>query len=344
MDVYFVVPADVDDETVPSGGNTYDREITKGLAELGWIVQPVPVSGPGALADALAAVPDGALVLADGLVVCGAPDVVVPASQRLRVTVLVHMPRANEHGLPAPIAADLDSRERAVLGAAAAVIATSPWSARQIEQHHGVPHVDVAIPGTHRADIATGTDGVSRLLCVAAVTPGKGLDLLVEALARVTDLPWTCDVVGSLHRDPGFVEHVRHLIGRHCLSDRIRLTGPHADLSDDYARTDLFVLASRSETFGMVVAESLARGIPVLATDVGAIPDTLGHAPGGGTPGLLVPPDVAAFAGTLRRWLTEPALRASLRVAAVARRESIPDWTSTAHAISDVLTRQRVAA
>lgn len=344
MDVYFVVPADIADQTVPSGGNTYDREVAGGLAALGWTVTQVPVTGPGSLADALRDLPDGALVLADGLVVCGAPEVVVPATRRLRVLVLVHMPRADEVGLPAPIAADLDSRERAVLDAAAAVVATSPWSARQIAARHGVPHVDVATPGTHAAPLATGTDGAARLLCVAAVTRGKGLDLLVDALARVAELSWTCDVVGSPHRDPAYVEHVRQLIEQHGLADRVRLLGPHADPAADYARADLFVLASRTETFGMVVTEALARGIPVLATNVGGLPETLGHAPDGSVPGLLVPPDVDAFAGAVRRWLTDPALRSTLRISAVARRESILGWARTAQSISDVLTRQRVPA
>jgi glycosyltransferase involved in cell wall biosynthesis len=344
VDVYFVVPADVADETVPSGGNTYDREVADGLTALGWTVTRLPVTGPGPLADALRDLPDGALVLADGLVVCGAPDVVVPATARLRVLVLVHMPRANEFGLPAPVAADLDSRERAVLHAAAAVIATSPWSARHIAARHGLSHVDVATPGTHPAALARGTDGASRLLCVAAVTRGKGLDLLVDALARVAELAWTCDLVGSLHRDPGYVEHVRRLIERHGLTGRVRLLGPHADPAADYARADLCVLASRTETFGMVVTEALARGIPVLATDVDALPDTLGRAPDGNVPGLLVPPDVDALADALRNWLTDPALRTTLSKAAVARRASIQGWAHTATAISDVLTRQRVAA
>ena len=54
----------------------------------------------------------------------------------------------------------------------------------------------------------------SHLLCVASVIPRKGQDLLVEALARVADLPWSCVCAGSLNRDPGYVARVRQLIGR----------------------------------------------------------------------------------------------------------------------------------
>ena len=52
----------------------------------------------------------------------------------------------------------------------------------------------------------------------------------------------------------------------------------------------MLVLPSRKETYGMVVTEALSRGIPVIASDVGGVPEALGAAPGGAQPGLLVPP------------------------------------------------------
>ena len=68
------------------------------------------------------------------------------------------------------------------------------------------------------------------------------------------------------------------------------------------------MLPSRAETYGMVVTEALARGIPVLASDAGGLPETLGRDPDGRVPGLLVPPgDAAALAAALRGWLDDPA-------------------------------------
>lgn len=340
----FVVPANIIDATVPSGGNKYDRMVTEGLTALGWRVTHVPVTDTDTLATELAALPDGALVLMDGLVACNAPDVVVRVAGRLRIAVLVHMPLTREYGLPPQVATDLDTRERAVLHAAAAVIATSRWSARWIADHHDLGTVHVATPGTTRMPIATGTDGASRLLCVAAVTPGKGLDLLVDALTMIADRAWTCDVIGSLHRDPSCVDRIRRTIERNGLGDRIRLAGPSTRLADEYARTDLCVLTSRSETYGMVVAESLAHGIPVLATAVDAIPETLGTAPDGTVPGMLVEQDAEQIATALRGWFDDAALRERLRAAAIARRDELDDWSSTARAVADVLERQRVAA
>jgi glycosyltransferase involved in cell wall biosynthesis len=76
----------------------------------------------------------------------------------------------------------------------------------------------------------------------------------------------------------------------------------------------------------------------VIATDVGGVPEALGHAPGGERPGLLIPPDdPAALAAALRAWLTDPDLRDRLRAAARGRRETLPSWTETAHRLSEVL-------
>ncbi|MDQ1619406.1 MAG: hypothetical protein QOE19_1975, partial [Actinomycetota bacterium] len=115
------------------------------------------------------------------------------------------------------------------------------------------------------------------------------------------------------------------------------LTGGHLNAS--YAAADLLVLASRAETYGMVVTEALARGLPVVATAVGGVPEALGHGAHGSRPGVLVPPgDPAAFGAALRDWFVDADLRRRLRRAARERRTALPGWSSSAAAISRVLT------
>lgn len=353
-----VLPGDVDDPAAPSGGNNYDRRICQGLAAAGWRVREFPVAGawprPDAAARAelariLAGLPDGAPVLLDGLVACGVPEVLAPHAARLRQVVLVHLPLADETGLAPEIAADLDARERRVLRSATAVVATSAWAGRRLAERHGLPaeRVHVAAPGVDLAPPAVGTDDGSRLLCVASVTPRKGHDLLVEALARVADLPWHCTCLGGLDRAPDFVDRVRRSIGAYRLADRLLLAGPRggADLATTYAAADLLVLPSRTETYGMVVTEALARGIPVLATDVAGVPEALGRTPDGGLPGMLVPPeDPDALAAALRRWLSQPPLRHRLRAAARARRDTLHGWEVTSRSLADLLVRLPRAA
>ena len=113
------------------------------------------------------------------------------------------------------------------------------------------------------------------------------------------------------------------------LRDRVRFPGPRtgAELDRAYAAADLLVLASHAETYGMVVTEALARGLPVLAADVGGVTEALGHGEDGTRPGLLVPPgDPAALGAALRRWLGDAELRARLRRAARERRASLRRW------------------
>ena len=325
--VHVVVPGGIDDPARPSGGNTFDRHVCDGLSSIGWSVHEhaVPGSSLAALAGVVERIPDDALVLVDGLIASTAPEVLVPQASRLRLTVLMHMPRG-------------DHRERAVLEAAAAIVTTSAWSRGRLLELYALPadRVHVAEPGVEAAGLAPGTAAGGALLCVAAVTAGKGHDILLEALATMTDLSWHCVCVGSLDRDPAFAERLR----RRALGDRVCFTGPRtgADLERSFAAADLLVLASRAETYGMVVTEALARGVPVVATDVGGVAEALGHGADGSRPGLLVPPDdAAAFGVALRAWLGDAELRTRLRHAARERRESLLRWSTTTSVLAGVL-------
>jgi glycosyltransferase involved in cell wall biosynthesis len=344
-----VVPNDIDDPSTPSGGNTYDRRVCRGLAAAGWSVREHAVCGhwprPGPteradLARVLATIADDAIVLLDGLVASAAADVLVPQARRLRLVVLVHLPVGDQ-------APELSCSEREVLTAAVAIIATSEWSRRRLRDRYALAadRVHVATPGVDPAPVAPASPSGTALLCVAAVTAHKGHDLLIEALATMPELPWSCVCVGALSRDPAFVDALRRQAESHGLTDRVRLVGARtgAALAAAYSAADLLVLASRGETYGMVVTEALARGIPVVATRANGLPEALGRAPDGTRPGLLVgPDDPVALAGAVRRWLSEPDLRHELRRSALVRRTTLSGWAVTSEVISRVLSRVSV--
>ncbi|MGK5741047.1 glycosyltransferase family 4 protein [Micromonospora sp. URMC 103] len=337
-EVHVVLPNDIDDPASPSGGNHYDRRVCRGLAELGWTVHEHAVAGDwprpdraarAGLAGVLAALPDGALVLLDGLVASATPEVLAPQAGRLRLVVLVHMPLG-------------DDAEARALAAARAVVATSAWTRARLLDRYALPpgRVHVAAPGVDPASPAAGTGTGGELLCVAAVTPTKGHDVLARALTLVADLPWTCVCVGALTREPEFVAELRARLAAAGLAERVRLVGPWtgAELAAAYAGADLLVLPSRAETYGMVVVEALARAVPVLGTAVGGLPEALGRAPDGATPGLLVPPeDPEALAAALRRWLGDADLRDELRRAAAGRRGTLTGWSDTAARVAAAL-------
>ncbi len=337
--VHVVVPAGVDDPTRPSGGNVYDRRVCDGLAALGWSVHEHAVPGAwpvpewpvrARLARVVDELPDGATLLVDGMVAAAAADVLVPAARRTRLCVLAHMPWDGPD-------------ECAVLSAASAVLTPSRWARSWLLAHYPLDGtaVHVSEPGVDPADAVPGSPGGGALLCVASVTPGKGHDTLLGALAEVADLRWHCVCVGSLARDPEHVERLRSSSRAAGLDGRVYLAGPRtgAELEAAYAAADVLVLGTRAESYGMVVAEALAHGLPVIATAVGGVPEALGALPDGTVPGLLVPPDdPPALAAALRRWLTDPGTRSSLRAAARCRRDELAGWSVTAERVARVLT------
>ena len=340
--LHVVVPDGIDDPDRPSGGNAYDRRVCDGLAQAGWTVHehPVPGAWPApdpaartALAGVLAERSAGDVVVVDGLVASAAADVLVPETAWLRVVVLLHMPLGERTPAARP-------GERAVLSAAVAVLTTSAWCRSWLLDHYGLDpaRVHVARPGTDAAAPATGTPGGGELLCVAAVRPDKGHDVLLAALATLTDLPWRCRCVGPA--DSGRLAALVRQADAVRIGDRVRFTGARTGerLARTYASADALVLATRAESYGMVVAEALARGLPVLATAAGGLPEALGRLPDGRVPGVLVPPDDAdALAGALRRWLTDERHRATLRDAAADRRASLDGWGTTTDRVGRVL-------
>ena len=348
-EIHVIVPEGIDDPARPSGGNSYDRRVCRELAALGWTVNEYAVPGawplPGeaalaALARAVGRIPDGAVVLLDGLIASTAPEALVPHARRLRQVVLVHMPLG--HRPPAGEAGAVRGREREVLAAATAAVTTSAWTRHRLVELYGLPadRVHVAEAGVDSAQVARGSAAGDELLCVAALRPDKGHDVLIDGLAATADLSWRCTCVGSLARDPAFADEVRRRARDGGLDGRVRFPGPCTgeELDRAYAGADLLVLASHAETYGMVVTEALSRGLPVIATDVGGVGEALGHGEHGTRPGLLVPPgDAAALGAALRAWLENADLRDRLRRAARERRAQLRPWAATASAVAGVL-------
>jgi glycosyltransferase involved in cell wall biosynthesis len=347
--VHVVVPEGFDNPGQPTGGNIYDRRVCAGLAEAGWevlvatVAAAWPVPGPDARADLariVSAIPDGEIVLIDGLVASPTAAQLLPHTGRIRMTVLLHMPLATAADTHHDASAERS--ERAVLRAAAGVVVTSEWTRRQVLTRYAIPagRVHVARPGVDRV-AASARPVRGHLICVGVLGRHKGQDLLVEALAELADRDWHCVLAGSLDRDPGFVEQLRTRITRLGYDHRVRLSGvlTGAALSHAYATADLLVAPSRSETYGMTVTEALAHGLPVIAAAVGGLPEALGSTADGTRPGQLIPPgDPAALAAALGDWLGDERHRHRLQAAARQRRSTLRGWEQTTLEIANALT------
>jgi glycosyltransferase involved in cell wall biosynthesis len=345
----FAIPGDID---TPTGGYAYDRRLIAELRQAGWPVAHIAWASSFPFPDArdkdlaaksLAALADGSLVLIDGLAYGALPALAEAEGRRLRLVALVHHPLALETGLAPVVAAHLADSERRALAMARAVIATSASTAETLIRDYAVrpERLQVARPGSDPAPPARGPadeTGIMHLLAVGTVTLRKGHDLLVEALARLADLPWRCSIAGSLDLDPGIVADIRRRIADHGLEARVQLLGAPADLAPLYHSADIFVLASRHEGYGMVFAEALQHGLPIVATTAGAIPESVPA-----SAGLLVPPDdVAALAEALARLIADPALRRQLAAGARASSLLLPSWRDTARSVAEPLKRVAV--
>jgi glycosyltransferase involved in cell wall biosynthesis len=346
LSIVLIVPGALTNLT---GGYIYDRRMVDELRKLGWVVdvrqldssfpQPTPAARAAA-ARTLANIPDGSTVVVDGLALGALGREAERESRRLRLVALVHHPLAEETGLDPLTAAELRTSERQALAATRRVIVTSRPTAEALESY-GVPleRVTVVQPGTDAAPRARGSGGSGvQLLCVAALVPRKGHDTLVRALARLVDRRWHLTCVGSLDRHPETVRHLCAYLVEAGFAARVRLVG-EADgmrLSEYYDGADVFVLPTRYEGYGMVVAEALARGLPVVSTPTGAIPELVGE-----DAGILVRAgDADAFCSALGRVMDDRRLLESLRRGAARARERLPGWAdsaaSLAHTLADV--------
>lgn len=337
--LHAVLPTGIDEPTRPSGGNVYDRRVLDGLRRLGWQIEEHHVAGAwptpdvgalAGLAHVLGGLPDGALVLVDGLVASAAAVVLPGASARLRTVVLVHMPLGPDAG------------EEAVLSGASAVVTTSSATRDRLRAWYALRRIHVCEPGADVTPTAGGSGTGASLLCVAAVHRGKGHDLLLDALAEVGDQPWTLTCAGSLEVDPIHVELLQRRVYARRWEDRVRFVGPlvGAGLEAAYHAADVVVLGSRAESYGMVLTEALAHGLPVVATRVGGVAEAVGRAADGSVPGLLVTADDPDALGTaLRRWLSEPRLRGQLARSAAQRRTDLRPWNRTSDDLGVVLAQ-----
>ncbi|MET0408609.1 MAG: glycosyltransferase family 4 protein, partial [Hyphomicrobium sp.] len=195
--------------------------------------------------------------------------------------------------------------------------------------------ITVAEPGTDPAQRATGTGVPLQVLAVGAVLPRKGYDLLIEALAPLKDIDWRLTIAGALDRHPQAVDALQSAIGKHGLDERVTLAGKvvPATLNRFYESADLFVSASLFEGYGMVLAEAMARGLPIVLAAGGAAADTAGDAAA-----LHVEAgNVSELTSALQRALTDKKLRDRLADASWEAGRTLPTWHETARRIAAVI-------
>ena len=345
----FAVPGDL---ATATGGYVSDRRIVGELPKFGWEVHVLdlgatfPRASVAERASAhrqLAALPAGELIVIDGLAFGVMPDSAEALRRTHKLVALVHHPLAFETGLEESDAVQFRESERQALSFVHRIVTTSATTAKLLVEHFAVSpeKISVVVPGTDRVPIVDRSGAgdtaneVVNILAVGSLVPRKGYDVLIAALGQIPDLPWRMIIVGDPTRSPATARALEEQIASLHLADRIALGGVVSaeQLALLYDGADLFVLPSRYEGFGMVYAEAVAHGLPVIGTTAGAIPEAV--PPGAGV--LVAPDNVSELTLALTRVIGNPAERERLTAGARAAAVRLPTWEDSGRLFAQAL-------
>jgi glycosyltransferase involved in cell wall biosynthesis len=266
-------------------------------------------------------------------------------ASRPRVVAIVHQLRSVERraGASRFIA---ESIERASLARSDLIITVSDFMRRKVEELLGADRpILVARPGCdlrrHEADKADKgvKAGPVRLLFVGNCARRKGLDLLISALSQVKRTHVRLDLVGSLDFDPQFVAELRRSVDLLGLKEVVSF---HGRVSDDalerlYRESDLFVMPSYYEGYGIVYGEAMRAGLPIIAQDAGAVREIVRE----GENALLVPPDdPRALAEAITRLAADVDMRDRFARRSLELARELPTWEGTCEQIIRALAPQ----
>ena len=344
MRVLFIIPGDIN---LPTGGYRYDREIISAWQLSGINVELISIQGdypfpnPEELKLALETVrklPHANVAVVDGLLGGSAPEFIQKLSEKMPVAALIHHPLCLENGLNEKTANSLEDSEKQGLKFTSRIITTSPTTRKTVAElfklHENQIHT--VLPGVERGTQSTGSQSAClNLLCVGSVIERKGHKHLLLALEMIKHLDWQLDCIGSTAFDETLFSELQALCKQNELDAKVRF---HGDVSEDvlnsfYKRADLFVLPSLFEGYGMAYAEAIVRGIPVIGTTAGAIPETVPS-----TCGVLVEPsNVNALAKALESLICDDVLRTQYRNGTLAAEPDFPTWQSSAKQFAEIL-------
>lgn len=258
----------------------------------------------------------------------------VPAD--VPIVTVVHHLRSSEPG-SAPLTWFYRLVERRYLQTVDGVIATSHTTRSTVEDLATIDRSTVVQPGTgrfdsdlDRHDVATRANeaGPLRVLFLGSLIPRKGVDTLLDALARLPHDEWRCTVIGDDAVDPRYAESLREQVADLGIGERVRFTGSlgRGELSGALSNGHVLSIPSRYEGFGIAYLEGMGFGLPPVATTAGGASELVSD----GVNGWLIPPDdVDAIERALRPLLDDRERLARRGQAALNRYESHPSWEET---------------
>ena len=196
--------------------------------------------------------------------------------------------------------------------------------------------VAVVTPGIAEAGRSAGSGGPScHLLAIGSLIPRKGHDVVLRALAKLSDLDWRLTICGDGTIDPDHATTLRALVEASGLSGRVTFAGACTaeQLERIWQTADIFVSGSSFEGYGMAVAEAVRRGLPLAVTTGAAAAEVI---PLDGSV-VVEPGDAVQLSKALRRLIFSAALRRELGDAVWQAGRTLPTWAAQARRFRELL-------
>ena len=305
-------------ESFPSGGNMYDKQLLEYAGRCGFPLVSLPWR--------------------DEALPCGNWDLLAWDSLFLdrlariageRIALLLHYLPSLDPALDVRGRKAMQAVEHRAVTQADFVIATGKTVAEAVTARSPGKPVFLCEPGVGEAFLRNRPDHTEQpvqILTVAHLLPAKGHGQLLKILQRLRHLHWHWQVAGDCGRSPETVRRLRDLAAQAGLTDRITFHGvlQQEAVAALMATSDLLVLPSTFEAYGMAVAEAAVAGLPVLCNRVGAAEQLIQH----GVTGFLASTgDWDSFGGYLQVLLEDAALRADFRYN--LRHAAVRGWDQT---------------
>ena len=274
-------------------------------------------------------------MIIDGLAFGVLDEIAEEEKDRLCLIAVCHHPLAFETGLDEQQQKGLLESERRALSCTKAIIVTSEHTRTILVTQFGVTDekITTAVPGTDPVSFAACDGDPIRLLTIASLIPRKGHDILIHALAQLNQLDWKACFIGSSEFEKNWASSLKQQVDNLNLTQRITFVESVENIRHEYQQADVFVLPSLYEGYGMVFAEALAAGLPVVGAEAGAVPEVVPE-----NAGILVPPgDSDSLAAALKEILTNKQLRKKLQFGAQRVSANLPSWKESAQIICNTL-------
>jgi glycosyltransferase involved in cell wall biosynthesis len=311
MNVHFLIPGDYQTLT---GGNIYNRNIIKGLKDRGYEIilneleDDFPFPNEKTLARCRAVlnnIPQGEPIVIDSLALGSLLPVLMDFYGKYPIISLIHIPFAFNEDIAATQRDILAQQEKNVLTMSSAIVVTSNYTAKIISGWLKFPpSIYVVPPGVEfERRKFYWPPYPQRLICVSNYMPNKGQYILLKALTSLKKLNWKLTCYGNKNFNPRYVDSLLSVVDKYGLGDRVLINNSVSgkELENAYLDSDICVLPSYFETYGMVLSEALAHGIPVIASTGGGIRDTVPISMGL----FFKPGDISELQSVIRSILTD---------------------------------------